>query len=111
MKKIWTFWEFDHTLGSAVRVISTPLGLEIFAEDVFQIIAPELNNEKVVPLHIQSRERHVVIGEQVTIVKTLNSGAIYNLKGIVEEQMINNFTQWIRSNVLPIFQKDFFLEN
>lgn len=108
MGRVWTYWEFDHPLGSTVRVISTPLGLEIFAEDVFQIIAPELNNEKIVPLHIQSRERHVVIGEQITIVKTLNSGAIYNLKGMVKKQMINNFTQWIRNNVLPIFQKDVF---
>ncbi|MCC5616764.1 hypothetical protein LC605_17120 [Nostoc sp. CHAB 5836] len=107
MGRIWTYWEFDHPLGSMVRVISTPLGLEIFAEDVFKIIAPELNNEKIVPLHIQNRERHVVIDEQITIVKTLNSGDIYNLKSRVKEQIINNFTQWIRSNILPIFHQSF----
>ncbi|MFN6499032.1 MAG: hypothetical protein RMX65_018825 [Nostoc sp. DedQUE01] len=106
MKKVWTFWEFDHPLGSTVRVISTPLGLEIFAEDVFKIIAPELNNEKIVPINIHSQERYVVIGEQLIIVKTLKSGGIYKLRGIGEEQVINNFTQWIRSKVLPIFKKN-----
>jgi hypothetical protein len=107
MTKVWTYWEFDHPLGSTVRVISTPSGLEIFAEDVFKIIAPELNNEKVVPLHIQSQEHYVVIQEQVVIVKTLNSSAIYSLKGIVEEQLVKLFTQWVRTNILPIFQRDF----
>jgi len=107
MTKVWTYWEFEHPLGSTVRIISTPSGLEIFAEDVFKIIAPELNNEKIVPLHIQSQERHVVIQEQVRIVKTLNSSAIYSLKGIVEEQLVKLFTQWVRSNILPIFQRDF----
>lgn len=107
MKKVWTFWEFDHPLGSTVRVISTPLGLEIFAEDVFKIIAPELNNEKIVPINIHSQERSVVIGEQLIIVKTLNSGGVYKLRGIGEKQVINNFRQWTRSKILPIFQKDF----
>ncbi|BAY42060.1 hypothetical protein NIES2111_64560 (plasmid) [Nostoc sp. NIES-2111] len=107
MTKVWTYWEFDHPMGNTVRVISTPDGLEIFAEDVFKIIAPDLNNEKIVPLHIQNQERHVVIQEQVRIVKTLNSSAIYSLKGIVEEQLVKLFTQWVRSNILPIFQKDF----
>lgn len=107
MTKVWTYWEFDHPMGSTVRVISTPLGLEIFAEDVFKIIAPELNNEKIVPLHIQSQQRYVVIQEQLITVKTLNSSAIYGLKNIGEEQLIKIFTQWIRSHILPIFQKDY----
>lgn len=106
MARIWTFWEFDHPLG-LVRAISTSKGLEIFAEDVFKIIAPELNNEKIVLLHIQSQERYVIIESEVVPVKTLNSPAIYNLKGLVDEQSINIFTHWVRRNILPIFQKDF----
>ncbi|MBD2505006.1 hypothetical protein [Anabaena azotica] len=107
MKKIWTYWEFDHPLGSTVRVISTPSGLEIFAEDVFKIMSPELNNEKIVPLHIQTQERHVVIQGEERSVKTLNASGIYDLGGIVEKQLIRIFTQWVRSNILPIFQRDF----
>lgn len=106
MKKVWTYWEFDHPSGT-VRVISTPLGLEIFAEDVFKIIAPELNNEKIVPLHIQSQERYVVIQGEERSVKTLNASAIYALTSIVEKQLVKKFTQWVRSNILPIFQRDF----
>ncbi|HEY9803848.1 MAG TPA: hypothetical protein V6D25_26130 [Leptolyngbyaceae cyanobacterium] len=106
MTRVCTYWEFDHPLGQ-VRAISTPRGLEIFAEDVFMVLAPQLNNEKIVLLHIQSQERYVVIESQVERVKTLNSTAIYNLKGIVDEESINIFTQWVRSNILPIFQKDF----
>ena len=106
MARVWTFWEFDHPSGQ-VRAISTPKGLEIFAEDVFMVLAPQLNNEKIVLLHIHSQERYVIIESSVVPVKTLNSPAIYNLKGLVDEESINIFTQWVRSNILPIFQKDF----
>lgn len=107
MTKVWTYWEFDHPLGSAVRVVSTPSGLEVFAEDVFRIVAPELNHEKVVPLHIQSEERSVVVENDVVTVKTLNSSAIYSLKTLVREESVNIFTQWVRNCILPIFLKDF----
>ncbi|WP_242062343.1 hypothetical protein [Nostoc punctiforme] len=68
MGRVWTYWEFDHPLGSTVRVISTPLGLEIFAEDVFNVVAAELNNEKVVLMNIHSQERYVVIEEEVVVI-------------------------------------------
>ncbi|RCJ22884.1 hypothetical protein A6770_29420 [Nostoc minutum NIES-26] len=107
MGRVWTYWEFDHPLGSTVRVISTPLGLEIFAEDVFNIFAAELNNEKVVLINIHSQERYVVIEEEVVKIKTLNFTAINSLKTIVTADLINKFVHWIRTTIRPIFQRQY----
>ncbi|BCL40163.1 hypothetical protein [Nostoc sp. MS1] len=107
MGRIWTYWEFDHPLGMTVRIISTPLGLEIFALDVFEIVAAELNSEKVVPINIKSQERYVVIGQEVVTVKTLNFTAINSLKGIVEAGLINKFLHWVRTTIRPIFQREY----
>lgn len=107
LTKVWTYWEFDHPTGTTVRVISTKKGLELFAQDVFRIVAPELNNENVVLLNIEAQERYVIIDEQLVEIKTLTSVAIYNLIGIVEKATIEGFTQWVRSKILPIFYKDF----
>ncbi|MBD2254676.1 hypothetical protein [Nostoc parmelioides] len=107
MGKVWTYWEFDHPLGRTVRVISTPLGLEIFAEDVFSVVAAKLNNEKVVPININPQERCVVMEQEVVKVKTLNFTAINSLKGIVEGDLINKFLHWVRTTIRPIFQADY----
>lgn len=107
MGRVWTYWEFDHPLGSTVRVISTPLGLEIFAEDVFNIVAAELNNKKVVLMNIHSQERYVVIEEEVVKVKTLNFTAINTLKTIVKADLINKFLHWVRITIRPIFQRQY----
>ncbi|MHC5748743.1 MAG: hypothetical protein ACYTXT_44320, partial [Nostoc sp.] len=94
-------------LGNTVRVISTPLGLEIFAEDVFNVVAAELNNEKIVLMNIHSQERYVVIEEEVVKVKTLNFTAINTLKTIVKADLINKFLHWVRIKIRPIFQRQY----
>ncbi|BAY73307.1 hypothetical protein NIES23_61350 (plasmid) [Trichormus variabilis NIES-23] len=106
MGKLWQFWEFEHPSGKIVRVISTPSGLEIFAEDVLSIIAPELNTEKVVILNSNPRQRCVLIKNEVVTVNTLSSVAIYELIGTVDQVSVNRFTQWVRIKILPIFQKN-----
>ncbi|MBD2505537.1 hypothetical protein [Anabaena azotica] len=106
MERVWTFWEFDHPMNSTVRVISTPLGLEIFAEDVFRVVAPELNNQKVVPINITLQNRYVVIEREVIIIKTLNFTGINSLKGIVAADLINKFLRWVRTTIRPIFQSE-----
>ncbi|MBD2682991.1 MULTISPECIES: hypothetical protein [Nostoc] len=107
MGRVWTYWEFDHPLGSTVRVISTPLGLEIFTEDVFNIVAAELNNEKIVLMNIHTQERYVVIEEEVVKIKTLNVTAINSLKTIVKADLINKFVHWVRTTIRPLFPRQY----
>ena len=109
MANVWQFWEFEHPSGKTVRVIATPDGLEIFAEDVFQILAPELDAEEVIHLNIKIQKRCVILNchcPEVTI-QNLNSLAIHNLIGMAEAGLVKQFMQWVRSNILPIFHKDF----
>ncbi|MBD2450516.1 hypothetical protein H6G76_25855 [Nostoc sp. FACHB-152] len=109
MTKVWQFWEFEHPSNNTVRVIATPEGLEIFAKDVFQILIPELKQEKIIPLKIKSKKRSVVLNcnSGIVTIETLNSLAIYNLTSIVEPVLVRQFMQWVRSKVMPIFQQEF----
>ncbi|MBW4458383.1 MAG: hypothetical protein KME55_40550 [Nostoc indistinguendum CM1-VF10] len=46
MVEVWRYWEFEHPSSYVVRVIATPSGLELFAVDVLQIVAP-INDDLV----------------------------------------------------------------
>ncbi|MBD2365359.1 hypothetical protein H6G36_30135 [Anabaena minutissima FACHB-250] len=105
MVKIWQFWEFEHSSNKIVRVIDVPSGLELFASDVFQVIAPELN-EKVILLGIKYRQRHVLSNQKYILVNTLNALAIHGLIGVVEADVIRKFMQWVRSNIMPVFKRN-----
>ncbi|MCC5612005.1 hypothetical protein LC612_36060 [Nostoc sp. CHAB 5834] len=106
MVEVWQFWEFEHESHNIVRVIDTPSGLELFAVDVFQIIAPVLNDEKVTLINAQANQRFVIIEQSIVTVNTLNALAIHSLTGIVKADVIRRFMQWVRSNIAPIFRKD-----
>lgn len=110
MVKIWQFWEFEHSSNSIIRVIDVPSGLELFASDVFQVIAPELN-EKVILLGIKYRQRHVLVNQRYILVNTLNALAIHGLIGVVEADIIRKFMHWVRSNIIPVFRNTHLLES
>ncbi|MCC5617370.1 hypothetical protein LC605_20220 [Nostoc sp. CHAB 5836] len=106
MVEVWQFWEFEHDSHNIVRVIDAPSGLELFAVDVFQIIAPMLNDEKVTLINAPTNQRFVTINCSIVTVNTLNALAIHSLSGIVKADVIRRFMQWVRSNIAPIFRKD-----
>jgi len=110
MVKIWQFWEFEHSSNNIIRVIDVPSGLELFASDVFQVIAPELN-EKVILLGIKYRQRHVLLNQRYILVNTLNALAIHGLIGVVEADIIRKFMHWVRSNIIPVFRNTHLLES
>lgn len=106
MVEVWHFWEFEHFSNHIVRVIDAPSGLELFAVDVFQIVAPVLNDEKVTLINAKTNQRFVLINQEIVTVSTMNALAIHSLIGIVKADVIKQFMQWVRSNITPIFKKD-----
>ncbi|MBD2303817.1 hypothetical protein H6G80_30160 [Nostoc sp. FACHB-87] len=106
MVKIWTFWEFEHSSKNIIRVIDAPQGLELFAEDVFQIIAPELNNEKIIVMGIKMNQRCTSVEGKIVAVNTLDALAIHALSGVVKADVIRQLMQWVRSNILPVFKRE-----
>ncbi|WP_196520047.1 hypothetical protein [Nostoc sp. WHI] len=105
MVEVWHFWEFEHFSTNIVRVIDAPSGLELFAVDVFQIVAPVLNDEKVTLINAKANQRFVLINQEIVIVNTMNALAIHSLIGIVKADVIRQFMQWVRSNITPVFKK------
>lgn len=106
MVPVWQFWEFEHFSNNIVRVIDAPSGLELFAIDVFQIIAPALNDEKVILIDRKAKasQRQVMINQEIVVVNTMNALAIHSLIGIVKADVIRQFMQWVRSQIVPIFR-------
>ena len=105
MVPVWQFWEFEHFSNNIVRVIDAPSGLELFAVDVFQIIAPALNDGKVILIDAKTNQRQVMINQEVVVVNTLNVLGIHSLIGIVKADVVRQFMQWVRSRIVPIFRK------
>jgi hypothetical protein len=110
MVEVWQFWEFEHYSNNIVRVIDAPNGLELFAVDVFQIIAPALNDEKVALIDTKVNQRFVILDHEVVEISTLNALAIHSLIGIVTSDMVKQFMQWVRSNIIPVFKRDLIIE-
>ena len=73
MVEVWQFWEFEHFSNNIVRVIDAPNGLELFAVDVFKIIAPALNDGKVILIDAKTNQRQVMINQKIVVVNTLNA--------------------------------------
>ncbi|MHC5761820.1 hypothetical protein [Nostoc sp.] len=105
MVEVWQFWEFEHFSNNIVRVIDAPSGLELFAVDVFQIIAPALNDGKVILIDAKTNQRQVMINQKIVVVNTLNALGIHSLTGIVKADVVRQFMQWVRSQIVPIFRK------
>lgn len=106
MVEVWRYWEFEHPSSSVVRVIATPTGLELFAVDVLQIVAP-INDELVRSIEVQKR-LVMMENNQVSLVSTLSALSIHSLISlpIVEHNVIRQFMQWVRTNVMPVFKND-----
>ena len=105
MVPVWQFWEFEHFSNNIVRVIDAPSGLELFAVDVFQIIAPALNDGKVILIDAKTNQRQVMMNQKIVVVNTLNAVGIHSLIGIVKADVVRQFMQWVRSRIVPIFRK------
>ncbi|MEH2160368.1 MAG: hypothetical protein V7K38_04825 [Nostoc sp.] len=107
MVEVWRYWEFEHPSSYVVRVIATPTGLELFAVDVLQIVAP-INDELVRSIEVQKR-LVMMENNQVSLVSTLSALSIYSLISlptVVEYNIIRQFMQWVRTNVMPVFKND-----
>ncbi|WGV24197.1 hypothetical protein [Halotia branconii] len=109
MVEVWQFWEFEHYSNNIVRVIDAPNGLELFAVDVFEIVAPAFNDGKVTLIDAKSSQRFVIINYQVVGVSTMNALAIHSLIDIVGNDIVRQFMQWVRSNIIPVFKKEIVL--
>ncbi|MDF5737782.1 hypothetical protein [Nostoc sp. S13] len=108
MVEVWRYWEFEHPSSSVVRVIATPTGLELFAVDVLQIVAPILNDDFVRSIEVQKR-LVMMENNQVSLVSTLSALSIHSLisrTSVVEHNVVRQFMQWVRTNVMPVFKKD-----
>ncbi|WP_179070036.1 hypothetical protein [Nostoc sp. C052] len=107
MVEVWRYWEFEHPSSSVVRVIATPSGLELFAVDVLQIVAPILNDDFVRSIEVQKR-LVMMENNQVSLVSTLSALSIHSLISltIVEHNVVKQFMQWVRTNVMPVFKND-----
>lgn len=107
MVEVWRYWEFEHPSSSVVRVIATPTGLELFAVDVLQIVAPILNDDLVRSIEVQKR-LVMMENNQVSLVSTLRALSIHSLISltIVEHNVVKQFMQWVRTNVMPVFKND-----
>ncbi|MCC5610857.1 hypothetical protein LC612_29950 [Nostoc sp. CHAB 5834] len=106
MVEVWRYWEFEHPSSSVVRVIVTPSGLELFAVDVLQIVAP-INDDLVRSIEVQKR-LVMMENNQVSLVSTLSALSIHSLISltIVEHNVVKQFMQWVRTNVMPVFKND-----
>ncbi|MBD2518422.1 hypothetical protein H6G93_26320 [Nostoc sp. FACHB-973] len=108
MVEVWRYWEFEHPSSSVVRVIATPSGLELFAVDVLQIVAPILNDDFVRSIEVQKR-LVMMENNQVSLVSTLSALSIHSLisrTSVVEHNVVRQFMQWVRTNVMPVFKND-----
>lgn len=108
MVEVWRYWEFEHPSSSVVRVIATPTGLELFAVDVLQIVAPILNDDFVRSIEVQKR-LVMMENKQVSLVSTLSALSIHSLisrTSVVEHNVVRQFMQWVRTNVMPVFKND-----
>jgi hypothetical protein len=108
MVEVWRYWEFEHPSSSVVRVIATPTGLELFAVDVLQIVAPILNDDFVRSIEVQKR-LVMMENNQVSLVSTLSALSIHSLisrTSVVEHNVVRQFMQWVRTNVMPVFKND-----
>ncbi|MBW4457326.1 MAG: hypothetical protein KME55_34275 [Nostoc indistinguendum CM1-VF10] len=107
MVEVWRYWEFEHPSSCVVRVIATPTGLELFAVDVLQIVAPILINDFVRSIEVQKR-LVMMENNQVSLVSTLSALSIHSLISltIVEHNVVRQFMQWVRTNVMPVFKND-----
>lgn len=108
MVEVWRYWEFEHPSSSVVRVIVTPSGLELFAVDVLQIVAPILNDDFVRSIEVQKR-LVMMENNQVSLVSTLSALSIHSLisrTSVVEHNVVKQFMQWVRTNVMPVFKND-----
>ncbi|MCC5612013.1 hypothetical protein LC612_36100 [Nostoc sp. CHAB 5834] len=110
MVEVWRYWEFEHPSTYVVRVIATPTGLELFAVDVLQIVAPALNDDLVRLMDIEVHKRLVMMeNNQVSLVSTLSALSIHSLISlttVVEHNVVKQFMQWVRTNVMPVFKND-----
>ena len=106
MVEVWRYWEFEHPSTYVVRVIATPSGLELFAVDVLQIVAP-INDDLVRSIEVQKR-LVMMENNQVSLVSTLSALSIHSLISltIVEHNIVKQFMQWVRTNVMPVFRND-----
>lgn len=108
MVEVWRYWEFEHPSSYVVRVIATPTGLELFAVDVLQIVAPILNDDFVRSIEVQKR-LVMMENKQVSLVSTLSALSIHSLisqTSVVEHNVVRQFMQWVRTNVMPVFKND-----
>ncbi|MBE8970966.1 hypothetical protein IQ277_33635 [Nostocales cyanobacterium LEGE 12452] len=108
MVEVWRYWEFEHPSSSVVRVIATPTGLELFAVDVLQIVAPILNDDFVRSIEVHQR-LVMMENNQVSLVSTLSALSIHSLisrTSVVEHNVVRQFMQWVRTNVMPVFKND-----
>ncbi|BDI20532.1 hypothetical protein ANSO36C_63340 (plasmid) [Nostoc cf. commune SO-36] len=108
MVEVWRYWEFEHPSSFVVRVIATPTGLELFAVDVLQIVAPILNDDFVRSIEVQKR-LVMMENNQVSLVSTLSALSIHSLISlptVVEHNVVRQFMQWVRTNVMPVFKND-----
>jgi hypothetical protein len=107
MVEVWRYWEFEHPSSSVVRVIATPTGLELFVVDVLQIVAPILIDDLVRSIEVQKR-LVMMENNQVSLVSTLSALSIHSLISltIVEHNIVKQFMQWVRTNVMPVFKND-----
>ncbi|RCJ29895.1 hypothetical protein A6769_35215 [Nostoc punctiforme NIES-2108] len=106
MVEVWRYWEFEHPSSCVVRVIATPTGLELFAVDVLQIVAP-INDNLVRSIEVQKR-LVMMENNQLSLVSTLSALSIHSLISltIVEHNVVRQFMQWVRTNVMPVFKND-----
>lgn len=108
MVEVWRYWEFEHPSSSVVRVIATPTGLELFAVDVLQIVAPILIDDFVRSIEVHKR-LVMMENNQVSLVSTLSALSIHSLisqTSVVEHNVVRQFMQWVRTNVMPVFKND-----
>jgi hypothetical protein len=104
MDEIWHPLEFRHPTG-LIRVIDAPGGIELFAEDVCQILFGDSQFENY---EVELTERLVAMnGENIPVI-TMCATSIYALEKYVDLKQIKNLAQWVRTKILPNLKKNNF---
>lgn len=98
-------WEFEHPSGVKIKVIDTAIGIELFEEDVLEIIFPELNKEVREKIKVNGSKRLLNFQGEMIEVRTMNSLAVHSLSGMAKLQEVRRFMRWVRKNIMPHFQE------
>lgn len=105
MDEIWHPLEFRHPTGQTVRVIDAPGGIEIFAEDVCQIL---FGDSQFKDYEVELTERLVAMDGENIPVNTMCATSIYALEKYVDLKEIKILAQWVRTKILPNLKKNNF---